>query len=251
MKYTLLSEILSEERTIRTYSWYPGRLQNKEQVTTAIYLLDGDLHYQKVLKALQHPALQSGQGAVLLVALGNEQSRARDYTPSAIHRGPFMSEEKAAETGGGNIFLSFLEQELMAGVEAGFENIQKRLIIGHSLGGLEVINILLKRPGLFDGYIAIEPSMWYDQKRLLRETGKVLGTGRSPKPAVFIAAANNRSKRKLTVKPVRELIAIFNRNKNQVTFRRKYYNHFQHFTVLPAAIADGIYWMMKVAPGRS
>jgi predicted alpha/beta superfamily hydrolase len=42
-----------------------------------------------------------------------------------------------------------------------------KTIVGQSLGGLLATEILLKKPGLFDNYIIISPSLWWDDQSLL------------------------------------------------------------------------------------
>ena len=50
-------------------------------------------------------------------------------------------------------------------------------LIGESLAGLFVIETLLKQPGLFDDYIAISPSLWWDNEALVKAApGMLPGT---------------------------------------------------------------------------
>ncbi|MCH2193124.1 alpha/beta hydrolase-fold protein [Kordia sp.] len=42
-----------------------------------------------------------------------------------------------------------------------------KTIIGQSLGGLLATEILFKRPHLFDNYIIVSPSLWWDDEKIL------------------------------------------------------------------------------------
>jgi len=44
-----------------------------------------------------------------------------------------------------------------------------RILIGHSFGGLTAVNIFLKHTVLFSDYLAIDPSLWWDDAKLLKE----------------------------------------------------------------------------------
>jgi len=49
-----------------------------------------------------------------------------------------------------------------------------KLLIGHSFGALTVMNVLANHPKLFNAYIAIDPSMWYNKEKFLRTVEKKL-----------------------------------------------------------------------------
>jgi hypothetical protein len=62
--------------------------------------------------------------------------------------------------------LQFLADELLPEVEARYGASPFRVLIGHSFGGLFATHAMLTRPGVFKGYIAISPSLWWDGGRL-------------------------------------------------------------------------------------
>ncbi|MGZ3847251.1 MAG: alpha/beta hydrolase, partial [Flavisolibacter sp.] len=53
-------------------------------------------------------------------------------------------------------------------VERNYKTTSSRTIIGESLGGLLAAEILLKRPTLFNQYIIVSPSIWWDNGSLLK-----------------------------------------------------------------------------------
>jgi hypothetical protein len=69
---------------------------------------------------------------------------------------------KNVPTGGGaDNFVQFFRKELIPYIDNNYKTEPYRVIVGHSYGGVFVMHALLKDPGLFDGYIAIDPSFWY------------------------------------------------------------------------------------------
>jgi hypothetical protein len=57
-------------------------------------------------------------------------------------------------------------------IEANYKTSSFKIFAGHSLGGLTTIDCMLTHPDMFDAYIAISPSIWWDNKYILRLTEK-------------------------------------------------------------------------------
>lgn len=92
-------------------------------------------------------------------------SRRRDYTPTP--NGPRSS--AGAVHGGGAVYQAYLKQEVLPYVEARFRaDPARRLLLGHSFGGLLGAQIMFTEPDLFSGYILGSPSFWYDQKHVMK-----------------------------------------------------------------------------------
>jgi hypothetical protein len=104
---------------------------------------------------------------MIIVGIDNE-IRIRDLTPNPSSKTPQGIESKdfgermAAGSGGGEKFIQFLEKELIPQIEAGYRALPYRICIGHSLGGLMASHLLVNHSGLFDAYLAIDPSLWWD-----------------------------------------------------------------------------------------
>ncbi|MFM7049487.1 MAG: alpha/beta hydrolase, partial [Polynucleobacter sp.] len=63
----------------------------------------------------------------------------------------------------------FMQEEVIAYVEKNYRTLPYRLYVGHSLGGLTASYTFLKYPGLFNAAIAIDPSLWWDGARYVKE----------------------------------------------------------------------------------
>ena len=70
-------------------------------------------------------------------------------------------------TGGSTKFIDFIEKEIQPFIDSSYNTDSVKTIIGQSLGGLLATEILLKKPHMFDNYIIISPSLWWDDQSLL------------------------------------------------------------------------------------
>lgn len=99
----------------------------------------------------------------LLVGIENTERR-RDLT------GPTDNAEDrkiAPRVGGSAAFRHFLRNELMPQVRARYRTTDETAIVGESLAGLFAVETFLLEPELFDTYIAIDPSLWWNDGRLV------------------------------------------------------------------------------------
>lgn len=93
-------------------------------------------------------------------------------------------------TGGGENFASFLETELIPHIDSLYPTQAYKILIGHSFGGLAVMNILTNHTKLFNAYIAIVPSMWYDKEQFLKATKKKLSAQKYNGTKLYLGIAN-------------------------------------------------------------
>src|SRR5262245_33557133 len=138
-----------------------------------LYLLDGDAHFHSVTGLIQ--ILGSGVNAtfvvpeMIVVAIPNT-NRTRDMTPTRVERDMQGRPQPAFATSGGmGNFLSFIKNELIPRVEQRYRTAPYRVFVGHSFGGITTINALYTIPETFNAYVAIDPSLWWDNRVLLKQ----------------------------------------------------------------------------------
>ena len=127
---------------------------------------------------------------MIVVAVLNTD-RTRDFTPTSSKKG-FDGKEAdwIGNSGGGDDFLRFLETELIPKVDSDYRTLPYRTFVGHSFGGLAVMNALITRPQLFNAYVLIEPSTWWDNKIMLERTVDFLKSSNLKGRSLYIAQAN-------------------------------------------------------------
>ncbi len=95
-------------------------------------------------------------------------NRRTEITPPAIDVAAY-TEMLGAAPGGSSQFRQFLRDDVMSWVNGQFRTNGTEAVMGESLAGLFIIETLLKDPTLFDDYIAVSPSLWWDEMRLAEE----------------------------------------------------------------------------------
>ena len=246
---SLHSKILNEERKIWVYVPYsnPG---NAKQNYPVVYLLDGDKHFYSVMGMIQQLSEVNGNMVLpqmILIGIPNTD-RTRDLTPS--HNSTQMID---STSGGGEVFTSFIEKELIPYVDSLYPTTKYRVLIGHSFGGLTAINILVNHTKLFNSYIAIDPSMWWDKQKLLKQVMNVVKEKDFTGNSLYLAIANsanvnlNFSKAKNDTSknnPYREGFELVNsleaNKQNNLNFSWKYYKDDDHPSVPLIAEYDGL-----------
>jgi len=95
--------------------------------------------------------------------IGNwQEKRRRDFISSDA--GGF----KDKNFGRADLFYTFLKTELLPSVESKLPALKSKSFIGHSFSGLFSLYAALKNEKLFDSYYAISPSVWANDKELIK-----------------------------------------------------------------------------------
>jgi predicted alpha/beta superfamily hydrolase len=161
-----------------------------------LYLLDGDAHFHSVSGLVQ--ILGTGINgtfavpALIVIAIPNTD-RTRDLTPTHSVRGPDgvdVPAEFFASSGGGTAFLEFLRDELIPHIDAEYRTVPYRVFVGHSFGGITVLNALFTMPETFDAYVAIDPSLWWDDRVLVRRARDFFESARLDGKVLYMTQAN-------------------------------------------------------------
>ena len=188
------SKILKEKRKIWIHvpDGGPVDVFTKERYPV-VYLLDGDAHFSSVVGMIEQLGFVNGNMIcpnMIVVAIPNTD-RTRDLTPThVIVDPPFMDSASAKNSGGGEKFISFIEKELIPHIDSLYPTQPYRTFIGHSFGGLAVMQTLVHHTSLFNAYIAIDPSMWWDNQRLLAEAKKALEEKNFSGTSLYLGIAN-------------------------------------------------------------
>ena len=169
---SLYSEVLKEQRLI--YVQYPDDYDQNNNVKYPVaFVLDAEF----IL-----PTVHNFQGyysggftpEMILIGISNLNNRTRDLTTSVITESYGMPFKR--ENGKASDFAKFMTDELIPYVEENYPVTRFRTLIGHSYGGLFTIYTLLHHPELFSNYIAIDPSLDWDNQKLVKDAEAILST---------------------------------------------------------------------------
>ncbi len=205
-----------------------------------LYLLDGDAHFHSVSGLIQ--ILGTGVNGtyavpeMIVVAIPNT-NRTRDMTPTNVTVGLDGKPTQAFRTSGGmGNFLSFIKNELIPQIDARYRTSPYRVFVGHSLGGITTINALFTIPETFNAYVAIDPSLWWDNATMLKTTRERLSTGNYRDKVLYLGQANTINPDDSTANPHFNAMVRFNSlaktyNSSGLRFGYKYYDNDDHGSV--------------------
>jgi len=141
-------------------------------------MLDGNA----VLMALEAPLLEqlaaSARPPVLvLIAHDNDlridgPARTWDYTPrrSDGEDEEFDPTGNGRRSGGADAFLALIVERIVPAVRQRVAiDKGRRMLWGHSYGGLFALHALAARPGAFTDYVAVDPSLWWGEGFIVGE----------------------------------------------------------------------------------
>jgi predicted alpha/beta superfamily hydrolase len=194
---TIHSDILKEDRRILIYA--PKDSANPEKKYPVIYVLDADNHFAQMVEYSKYLSRQDVYVVSPLIVVGiTNTDRNHDLTPSHSNLDysgkPDTSANSPYKNSGGNEhFFQFIQKELMPYVNSNYKTEPYRIFAGHSFGALTAINCLINYPDMFDAYIAVSPSFWWDRKFLLKLADKKLKAGSTLSKTLFFSDGNEDS----------------------------------------------------------
>jgi len=230
----IYSKILNEERELWIYCPGPkaSYAKNKEKYPV-LYLLDAEDHFYSTVGMIKQ---MSGRWPRIIVVGIVNTDRERDLKPS-------ISNDKGynKDSGGGAKFMNFIEEELIPHIDSIYPTAPYRVFSGHSLGGLTVINTLLNNTSLFNAYIAIDPSLWWNNQSLNEQAKKDFATKDYNNRTLFVGRANN-------MPPGMDTLAALN-DTSQYTMLYRSVTRF--LKILRTSKHDGLRWTTSFYPDET
>ena len=180
-KISFESRVLNERKTIVVIPPYNYKDRPDEKFPV-VYVLDpgNNLfatfgivnYYSDMLKIMPR---------MIIVGIVSKD-RERDYLPTPSNELP---------TGGGaDKFLRFINSELVTLIDSTYPANSERCIMGHSAGGLFAIYALENQPELFNSFICIDPSFWYNDQSCIKEMAEFLINNKNIRKSIFISLSN-------------------------------------------------------------
>lgn len=250
---SLYSKKLKEYRKI--YVQLPANYNaNKKEKYPVVFILDGEILLPTVTN-FQNFYSGGFTPEMVLIGIANDKNRMRDLTTSKVtemYRMPFNQENGEADN-----FSNFIETELIPYVENKYPVTNFRTLLGHSYGGLFTVYSLIHHPQLFSNYVAIDPSLDWDNQKLLKESQKILSSKNYQSKSLFMSLNGqlNMQDPNITVDNVMKDssdFTLFSRSnisfsdvvkqnsKNGLHYDWKFYPKDIHGTIVFPSIMDGL-----------
>lgn len=235
---TIGSNILEEERIINIY--LPQNYSKDSSKTyPVIYLLDGSkdedfIHISGLVQFGSFPWIKMVPESIV-VGIANVD-RKRDFTSPSENK---LDQTEFPSSGHAQKFIQFIAQELQPFVEAQFKTSQTKTIIGQSLGGLLATEILFKAPHLFNHYIIVSPSLWWNDEKILEAKPKSF---RQP-TSIYIAVGKEGAVMERTAKTLYDRISMLHHPEIDVAF--EYLEDKSHGDALHIATYNALEYFFK------
>lgn len=263
---SIQSTILNERRKI--YVYVPDNSSRQQDLAKqrypVVYLFDAEAQFTSVMGMIQQLSEVNNNmicPKMIIVGIVNID-RTKDLTPTHATAGPPYFFGSSETSGGGEKFISFLEKELMPYIDSHYPTAPYKILIGHSFGGLMVMQTLVHHTDLFNAYICIDPSMWWDNQHLLKEALKTLSEKKFHGTTVFLGIANTMDEHmniKSVIKDtssvtrhIRSILTLKNYlekyRQNGIRFSWKYYDNDSHASVPLITEYDGLRFIFDYYP---
>ena len=240
--YTLHSKVLNQERQF--YIHVPEQDSTKpKKALPVLYLLDGENHFHILSSYIDYLSHYEIFPQVIVVGIINID-RKKDLTPSHTTRSYDGREDTTLRSSGGNEqFLQFIATELMPYIEANYKTTSYKILAGHSFGGIATINCMLTHPEMFNAYIAVSPSFYWDNNYMLKLTENKLAKLSSLKKRFFYSDGNEGTFFHADLLKFDSLIR--NRTPGGLEYKYKYYPEESHMTEPIVAYYDGLKFIFR------
>jgi uncharacterized protein len=227
----LISKILDEEREI--FIHVPSGYELSDREYPVLYVLDGAGNF---IHAVGTVSFLSNAGIIpQMIVIGIPNTvRGRDFTPTASLQ--------VQNSGGGDNFLKFLEEELIPYLDNKYRTAPFRILSGHSITAMYSIYAMVNKPDLFNAYTLASPYVMYDQNYVIKHAEKNLPNSFNKKTYLYMTLGNEPD----YVEHIDELTNIF-KEKSPENFTWEYHNleNDDHVTVPLKTIYQGLEMIYK------
>jgi predicted alpha/beta superfamily hydrolase len=153
-----------------------------------LYMPDGgiDEDFPHVVRTVDSLIALHAIRPVIVAGIPNTERR-RDLTgPTRVASDSAI----ARRVGGAAVFRKFLRDEVIPTIQARYRTTKERAIIGESLAGLFILETFFVEPPLFDHYIALDPSVWWNKGALVDSAPARLRRFRATPRSLYLATSD-------------------------------------------------------------
>ena len=184
--FTLESKVLAETRRINVY--LPPGYAKSDAKLPVLYMPDGGVaeDFLHVAGLVQVSVGNETMRPFILVGIETTERR-RDMTGATENA---KDKTIAPHVGGSALFRKFIRDELMPDIDKRYRTTDETAIVGESLAGLFVVETFFLEPDLFDIYIAIDPSLWWNDHKLVDGAAASLYARPRRAKSLFLASSS-------------------------------------------------------------
>lgn len=242
-KFAIESNILDEKRIclISLPDSYNDSSKIDEKYPVII-LLDGYTFFKTAIGVVHFMSSDRNRNHLMpesiIIAIENVD-RERDFTVTKIKT------KRPNTMGGGKRFLDFIQKELVPFLDKNYRTEQSRTLIGHSLGGLLTLNSYMDKNSIFDSYISIDPSIWWNEETIKNKVDSISPESLDKK--LYIATANQGEANYERNKKRHDLLydSIKNNFETEQNIKIEYFDKEDHRSVPLIALYEGLKYLYQ------
>lgn len=226
------SKILGEERLL--WVCLPYNYKDSKDKYPVLYLLDGRYHFLHVSGIVEFLS-KSQMPRMIVVAVANVD-RNRDFLPSRVDGFPAVAANGK--------FMSFIKEELIPAIDKKFRTSSSRILCGHSYGGLFTMDLMLTYPDLFNGYIAISSSIYWDNRMIFKKAEEFFKKHPKFKKLLYFTVAGG--DREAILKANQDFKTFLEKNAPPgFSWNFRFMEKEDHGTTVHRGIYDALEWFYK------
>jgi len=202
LDHSVVEELTSKytNESYDIYISYPPDFKTSGKEYPVLIVLDAEVNFGGVTYISQRLTKDNLVPELLIVGIAykgetDEETyysvRSKDFTPSSDK----SQEERHGDkfnsgSGGAENFVKFLSLELFPYLKDNYPiRADNRTIYGHSFGGLFGFHVLLRHPALFDNYLLLSPSLWWNTSEILKDP-KVISIATSTQLKLYVGTGS-------------------------------------------------------------
>jgi len=230
-RLSIQSQALDEERFYQIYL-PPSYHMNEKAEFPVLYIIDGDynFHYDSgLVEFLSRTAYKIPE----MIVVGISDQGSTKYRTNC-------SPNTEKGSGNANNYMKFINDELKAHIKKTYRASEYDIIVGHSMGGLFTTNYWLEQPNDFDVYVAIDPSLWWNDYTMTTKADNTLKGFDNKGSQLFLSLANTKGM------GVQQFVGVLDKYfPNEDRWNYKHYVNENHGSLHMMAISDALTTLFK------
>jgi uncharacterized protein len=245
--YSIDSKVLGETRQymVSLPTSYQGDDFYIDKSYPVMIVLDGERLFQ--LSASMVQTMSSGgieQIPEMIVVGITNTDRSRDMLPNYSEEVPLGTEVSGAVE-----FRRFIEEELLPAVDITYRTTNCRILVGHSYSGLFAVDTFLESDS-FKGFVAIDPSLWWDVQVLIKRAKELLSKQESFTSSIYFGQANNPFNEGIEAGRLGRAVQAFARTLDTLhvaglRYQTHFYENEDHYSIPLITLYDGLQFVFE------
>lgn len=176
--HRIRSSVYGSEQTV-TVRLPRGYADNPERSYPVLFSVDGgpEQDFELLAGIAAEAEFSTSFEPFILIGVKTED-RYSQLTPAMTRLPLARLRENFGERmrpGGADTFRDYLQRDVIPWATGRYRT-GRKILTAASLGGLFVLDTFLERPEMFDDYIALTPSLWWDDGRIVDEAARRLAS---------------------------------------------------------------------------